>query len=321
MTTSRRIRGLLIVIGTVVALIAIGCGGELDGEAPSEGAPQPPVADSGGEPRSADIDGAGNVDAAGGAPSEGPAGAPAGGDAPIPDPKLQGLVDRKIIQSTSVDVEVEEVGRNFQEVIRLAETFGGHVVSSSFSQVDDEQVADLTIRVPHDRYQEALNKIRLMGEVVNEKSDGNDVTEEYTDLQARLRTLEATERRYLELLAQANGIEEILLVQDRLDVVRGQIEQVQGRINLLDGLTELSTITIHLRPLAAGAEPGGGGPHPLEAGAKAWEYSLQALRGLAAAGLAVAAFSWWLLPPLAALGIGVRWWLSRRPRAVAETSM
>ena len=306
MTTSRRIRGFLVVIGMLVALIAIGCGGESDGEAPSEGAPQPPVADSGGEPRSADIDGTGNVDAAGGAPSAGPAGAP-GGEQPAPDPKLQGLVDRKIIQSTSVDVEVEEVGRNFQEVIRLAETFGGHVVSSSFSQVDDEQVADLTIRVPHDRYQEALNKIRLMGEVLNEKSDGNDVTEEYTDLQARLRTLEATERRYLELLAQANGVEEILLVQDRLDVVRGQIEQVQGRINLLDGLTELSTITVHLRPLAAGA--------------KAWEYSLQALRGLAAAGLAVAAFSWWLLPPLAALGIGIRWWLSRRPRAVAETSM
>jgi hypothetical protein len=240
---------------------------------------------------------------------------------PALDPKLQGLLDRKIIQSTSVDVEVKEVGRSFQDIIRIAETAGGFVASSSFSNVNDEQIADLTIRVPGDRYQGVLAQIRGMGEVTQESSDANDVTEEYTDLQARLRTLEATERRYLELLGQADEISDILLVQDRLDSVRGQIEQVQGRINMLEHLTDLATITAHLRPEAAAVElpAEDGGLSPFEAAGNAWESSLEALRGLATVALVIGAFSWWLVPPLAAMGFGARWWLSRRPRPATET--
>ena len=237
-------------------------------------------------------------------------------------PELQNVLDRKIIQSTSIDVEVTEVGRNFQDIIRIAQTAGGFVASSSFSNVEDEQIADLTIRVPADRYQDVLGQIRGMGEVTQEGSDANDVTEEFTDLQARLRTLEATEGRYLELLGQADTIDDILLVQDRLDGVRGDNEQVQGRVNLLNELTDLATITVHLRPVAIGAEPGdGGGLHPLEAAAEAWDVSLDTLRALATVVLVVVVFSWWLLPPLAALGIGARWWLSRRPRQAAGTSI
>ena len=242
-------------------------------------------------------------------------------DSPAVDPQLQNLLNRKIVQSTSVDIRVEEVGRDFQEIIRIANAAGGFVASSTFSNVDDRQVADITIRVPSERYQDVLAQIRGMGEVTTESSDANDVTEEYTDLQARLRTLEATERQYLELLGQANEISDILLVQDRLDFVRGQIEQVQGRINLLEHLTDLATITIHLRPLAGEAPlDDGGGLDPLQAAAGAWERSLDTLRGLATGVLVVAAFSWWLLPPLAAMAVAGRWWLGRQHGVAKETS-
>lgn len=253
----------------------------------------------------------------------GQAGTDGKGEAPTQDADLQGLLDRKIIQSTSVDITVEQVGRDFQEIIRIAETAGGFVASSTFSNVDDQQIADITIRVPSDKYQDVLAQIRGMGEVAQESSDANDVTEEYTDLQARLRTLEATEQRYLELLGEANEINEILQVQDRLDSVRGQIEQVQGRINLLEHLTDLATITVHLRPESAVVEApaDGGGVHPLDAAASAWETSLEALRGLAAAALVVVVFSWWIAPPLAALVISARWWLGRRTRPTAESTI
>jgi hypothetical protein len=241
-----------------------------------------------------------------------------GGAGLAADPQLQGLLDRKIVQSTSVDLGVKEVGRSFQEIIRVAETNGGFVASSAFSNLDGAQIADLTVRVPSDRYQDVLAGVRGMGEVSQESSDANDVTEEYTDLAARLRTLEASEQRYLALLAQAKTIDEILVVQDRLDGVRGQIEQVQGRVNLLDHLTDLATITIHLRPLAPVAEPPSNGPQPLDAAASAWEHSLQALRGLAAGALVVAVFSWWLVPPAGALWLGARWWLGHRPRPATE---
>lgn len=235
-------------------------------------------------------------------------------EAPAADPKLQGLLDRKIVQSSSVDLGVEDVGRTFTEIIRIAETARGFVAGSSFANLDDQQVADLTIRVPFTAYQSVLAEIRGMGEVQTEKSDASDVTEEYTDLQARLRTLEATEQRYLELLARAETIPDILTVQDRLDSVRAQIEQVQGRINLLDHVTELATIAVHLRPVGVAEPPADGGPHPLEAAQSAWEASLDAARGLATAALVVGVFSWLLLPPLAAVAIGARWWLTRRPR-------
>ena len=233
--------------------------------------------------------------------------------------ELQSLLDRKIIQSTSIDIHVDHVGFYFQEIISIATTAGGFVASSTFSNVDDEQVADLTIRVPSDRYQNVLIRIRDMGEVQRESSDANDVTEEFTDLQARITTLQATERRYLELLAEADGINEILLVQDRLDFVRGQIEQIQGRINLLENLTDLTTITVHLRPEAAAVAPAPDGEGPLDAAASAWGASLDVLRGIATGLLVTGAFSWWLVPPLALMAIATRWWLGRRPAALPET--
>ncbi len=228
--------------------------------------------------------------------------------------QFQGLLNRKIIQSTTLDVRVDEVGRAFQDIISLAATFGGFVASSSFSDVDDDQQADLTIRVPGNRYQEVLQRIRDMGKVEQQNSDANDVTEEFTDLEARLRTLEATERRYLELLAEANGINEILLVQDRLDSVRGQIEQAQGRINLLDSLTELATITVHLRTTVPEAEDleDDGGLDPFDAASKAWESSLITLLALATIAFAVVAYSWWLVPPAVIGTLVWRWWANRR---------
>lgn len=236
-------------------------------------------------------------------------------------PELQSVLDRKIIQSSSLDVEVDEgeVGRTFQDIIRIAQTNGGFVANSTFSNLDEQQIADLTIRVPGDRYQDVLARIRIMGTVTQESSDANDITEEFTDLQARLRTLEATERRYLELLGQAVTINDILLVQDRLDGVRGQIEQIQGRVNLLNQLTDLATITVHLRSVEAVAEPPADTGGMLDSVTTAWGQSLDALRGLATGLLVAAAFSWWLLPPLLVLGIGARWWLSRQPVAATET--
>jgi hypothetical protein len=244
---------------------------------------------------------------------------------PPADLQLGGLLDRKIIQSTSIDLEIEGengVSRSFQDIIRIAETTGGFVANSSFSNIDDRQFGDVTIRVPGDQYQSVLADIRGMGVVTQEGSDANDVSEEYTDLQARLRTLDATEQRYLELLAQAGTINEILVVQDRLDVVRGQIEQVVGRVNLLDNLTDLATITAHLSPaaLAVGAAGEGGSLTPAEAFENAWEASLTVLSGIAIAAVVVVAFSWWLVPVVALLAIGARIWANRRPKTAIVNS-
>jgi hypothetical protein len=222
-------------------------------------------------------------------------------------------IDRKITQTASMSLQVEAVGEAFQEVGRIAAGAGGFVASSSFSNEGEEQVASMTIRVPAARFQEVLASLRgLAVKVENEQSQSNDVTEEYTDLGSRLRNLQATEAQYLEFLKQAKDIAEVLQVQDRLTTVRADIETVQGRINLLDSLADMSTVTVHLRPEAAPSSEAGT-PNPLKAARAAWHASLNTLRALATAAVAVAAFSWWLVPVLVVLAlIGRR--LSPRPQ-------
>jgi hypothetical protein len=297
--------GVMAAVVGALLLLAAGCSGAGGGGSASDG---------GGESEAPPAEAPGSSDDAfregDGAVAPGEEGAPAVKG----DPALQGLLDRKIVQTTSVDLEVEEVGRNFQDIVRIADGAGGFVASSTFSNDDDEQIADVTIRVPGDEYQRVLAEIRGMGEVAQESSDANDVTEEYTDLQARLRTLQATEQRYIELLAQAQNINDILVVQDRLDSVRGQIEQVQGRINVLDHLTELATITVHLRPLSVAVD-GGGTVGPIEAAQNAWEASLDSVRAVATVVVAVVAYSWWLVLGFGAIALGARWWSARRPGA------
>jgi len=310
-------------LSVMLAAFAIGCSSAMDGgedgaalAKPGAPAVEEPIEqdryDSAGEPIIAGGSAGKAPDAAG---SAGPPGDPL-----APDAALQGLIDRKIVQSASVDLEVEEVARAFQDIVRLAQTAGGFVGSSSFSHLDEQQIADLTIRVPAGEYQGVLARIRDMGEVAQEGSEAQDATEEYTDLGARLRTLQATEQRYLELLARAETINDILVVQDRLDGVRAQIEQVQGRINLLDSLTELATITVHIRPLVAAVDTSGdSGPHPIRAAEQAWQRSLDTLAGLATAGLVVAAFSWWLVPPAIAIAAAARW-RGRRPKESSSSA-
>jgi hypothetical protein len=116
-------------------------------------------------------------------------------------------------------------------VSRIATAAGGFVESSSFANADnpDERAANLTMRVPADRYQDTLASLRgLAGvSVKTENSKSSEVTEEYTDLQSRQRNLERTEQQYLTLLERAASIQEIL-TGGPIDGVRLQIEQIQG---------------------------------------------------------------------------------------------
>jgi hypothetical protein len=240
-------------------------------------------------------------DAAGGA------GAP-GQDASLPFASTE---DRKIVQTASLRLQVKEVGGSFEEVGRIATGVGGFIASSNFSFQGEDQVASMTVRVPSDRYQEVLSQLRRLGERVDsEASNASDVTEEYSDLQARLRNLEATETQMLQLLSQARNVNEILQVQDRLNSLRSEIERVKGRIALLDKLGDLATITVHLRPVVA-SSGGGGGSLGGEV-SEAWDASIEFLGEIAGGVVTAVVFLWWL-PIVAVPGyvVAQRWRRSR----------
>ena len=307
--------GLMFVLlaMVMVALAVVGCGGASPA---TNGEPQVGEAPSGAQPRDASGDGGG-------------AGAPAtsGGEGlPLPQ-----LADRKIIRTATLELDVEDVSAAVREVEDAAAAAGGFVSESNIfvdqpdNDVSDEaprwtQTATVTVRVPAGEYVGVMEQLRgIAKQVRSERSEASEVTEEYTDLEARLRNLETTEASYLELLKAAGEIPDILLVQDRLSQVRLEIEQVQGRINLLDNLTDLATITIQLS-LPAAAAGDGGKNWAQKAWDVAWEGSQETAKALGSIAIVGGiALLWLAIPALVGFAAWRRfgWRLPRPPQGGA----
>ena len=231
--------------------------------------------------------------------------------------------DRKIIFNATMSLEAGDVSKAFNEASALARSSGGYLERSSFANAAEEKdrTASLTIRVPVQNYESLIANLRgIEGvRVLTEGSKSTEVTEQYTDLQSRLRNLQSTEQQYLALLKEAKTIQEILTVQDRLSGVRSQIEQIQGRLKVLDSLTEFATVDLSITPVVAKAQaPSSGGLKLTEVWTESWATSLEVARYVAAAGMvAVVAFAW-LVIPLALVFVVARRF--RRPAAPVATT-
>ncbi|MDO9445846.1 MAG: DUF4349 domain-containing protein [Dehalococcoidia bacterium] len=237
-----------------------------------------------------------------------------GGDYQVP----QGL-GRTVIRNGQLQLQVESVSATFDRVRLVTEAAGGYVADSTISGRDEHQSAWLTIRIPADRFAQVVTELQgLAVEVDGFSTNSQDVTEEYADLQATIRNLKAVESQYLELLGRAQDIGEVLQVQDRLNQVRLQIDQVQGRINLLDALTSLATLTVYLTPVSDIVDT-----EPLDsigdAVREAWEASLDTLESIARGVLVALVYSWWIIPLLLVGGFLARRALTRRTPAEADS--
>jgi hypothetical protein len=166
-------------------------------------------------------------------------------------------MDRKILRDAELTIEVGAPAAVQLKITSIAETLGGFVVTSESKQ---RQVGDATqelevkliIRVPAAQFDAALNQIRGAGSrVVQEKITGQDVTEEFIDLEARLKTQKALEAQFLEIMKQAHKVEDALEVQRQIADVRTEIEKLEGRKRFLENRASLSTITVNLLTPAA----------------------------------------------------------------------
>lgn len=171
-----------------------------------------------------------------------------------------------VIKTARLNLEVErnEIRDSIQAVVDAAERFGGFVVSTDIGS-DETRKGSLTIRVPSLRFETALGDLRSMGEVKGESISGEDVSQEFVDLNARLRNLEAQEAVLLGLMEKATTISESIRVQNELQRIQGDIERHRGRIEYLEDQTSYSTISVALR------EAGAAAPSPKGAIGKAWE--------------------------------------------------
>lgn len=156
--------------------------------------------------------------------------------------------DRMVVRSGFMELVVDDVVSTAQTVSGLATTFGGHVVSSSVYRESGHTFGSVVIRVDAHQFESALSAIRSLAvEVARESTSGTDVTEEYIDLSARTRNLQATEQQLLALMEQAGTVEELLEVQREVSNVRGEIERLEARIRYLEQTSAMSLIEVYLR--------------------------------------------------------------------------
>jgi uncharacterized iron-regulated membrane protein len=183
---------------------------------------------------------------------------------PAAQPASQQAIERLIIRNANLTLEVSDVPEAEQAVRAQVSELQGYVVSAETNGSGERLYATITFRVPADNFDRALQEIEGLANRVRSRTvSGEDVTEEFVDLEARLRNLEATEARLLDFLDQAATVDEALNVSTRLTDIQGQIEQVTGRMQYLEESAALSTVTVSLQPepgapiVQAGWQPGG----------------------------------------------------------------
>ncbi len=205
--------------------------------------------------------------------------------APIPQ-------DRMVIRNANLTLVVEDPTASVDTISKLAEEMGGFVVSSYLYQTAygsgdlTTTQGTLTIRVPAERLDEVLEAVKSTAiEVRSENISGEDITQQYVDLQSRLRNLEAAEAQLQEIMGSATRTEDVMMVFNQLVQVRGEIESVKGQMQYFEQSARLSAVTMELIPDAAAQPLQIAGWRPEGTAKAAVEALVRALQFLADAGI------------------------------------
>ena len=228
----------------------------------------------------------------------------------------QTQIDRMIIWNADISLTVEDTEAAIEQAQAVAQGLGGYTVGTESWKSDDQLYARLTLRVPADKFEMAMAQLRdLALEVNRESANSEDVTDQYVDLDSRLRHLEGKEAQLIKFLEDAEDTEAVLAVYDHLAETQAEIEQVKGRMAYLEKLSAMATISVELYPEEAPPEIVDEGWKPGFTLRKAARALLNTLKIIGDVLIWIAAY---LLPILLVLGIpvaGVVWVVRRRRRA------
>jgi hypothetical protein len=222
------------------------------------------------------------------------------------DISIQVTQERLIIRTANMSLVVPDTEEAMTTISHMAEENGGGVVNSSvFQYNEDAKTGNITIRVPSSGFNSAMEALRSMAvEVRQESTSGQDVTEEFVDLSARLENLEVTAERVRAFLDEAKTVEEALDVNRELSRLESEIESMKGRLQYLSQSASFSTITVDLTPDILSQPIESPGWRPARVFRNAIDSLVDALQGVAEFGIW---FAIYLLPLL--LIVGIPLWL------------
>jgi len=226
--------------------------------------------------------------------------------------------ERMIVRTAQLSLVVKDAEASLGQVKALVQELEGYVVDTRMWRQDDQLRGTVTVRVPSESLDEALNRFKSLAVKVESESGGSqDVTEEFSDLGAQLRNLEATEKELLELLKtvreKTGKAEDILAVHRELTAIRGQIEQLKGRMQYLERTADMAVVAIELIPDVLAKPISKAGWRPGEALSGALRALLGTLQFLVDATIWIAIY---LLPvgAILVLPVGIIVYLWRRRR-------
>jgi len=222
---------------------------------------------------------------------------------------------RSIILTANVAMKATDPWATADKAQAVATDLGGDVIGLNESGTKDDRVASLTLRVPSAQFTEALRRLRALdADVTSSTVNGQDVSDQFVDLKARLAAKQAEEDRYNALLGRAATVDEILKVDAALSNVRTQIEQLQGQVNSINSRTQFSTITVSVSPAIVQVGTPSGTWDPSKTVAQAFATLAAVLRGFADATIWLLVFGW---IPLVALALVL---ILTRGRRIARTT-
>jgi hypothetical protein len=156
--------------------------------------------------------------------------------------------ERMVIYNAELDLKVKDFTKAQTELEAKAAQYGGFIVESNSYRDESRQLSGtLVIRVPQKNFNKFLNDAEGAASAVdNRHVSGQDVTEEYVDLEARLKSKRVAEERLISFMEKAEKTEDLLKISQDLALIQEEIEQLVGRINYLKNQTDFSTITVSL---------------------------------------------------------------------------
>jgi len=157
------------------------------------------------------------------------------------------IKDRLVIKNSYLSLQVSKVAVVQKQVIKKAEELGGYMVNSSIENPSDVASATVTVRIPSKQLENALQYYRSLSiKVISENLQGDDVTDQYVDFAAQLKTYEKTKAIFEQMLDKATNIQDILEVQREIINVQSSIDSIKGQMDYLKKNAEMAKITLYL---------------------------------------------------------------------------
>jgi hypothetical protein len=222
-------------------------------------------------------------------------------------------VETKIIKTADVTLEVKDVTATVDSLKSLAVAQGGYLSSTNIRKNYNNQLTGTVIvRVPQAGFDNAIAGVKALGTVKAISTSGQDVTEEYVDIQAQKTSYTNQLAQYNAIMKQSTKVEDIIKVQEQIDRVQTQLDRLNGRLNYLNSRIDISTITVYLQePEPVGGQTGHDFVATINEGISGFFGMIDAI--------IILVFTFLPLLVLGVLGYGVyRWNKGRKAAAPAE---